>query len=54
MLLALFLEPFEPLFRASIHLLTFMTVFLVAIASGLRVSSLLALLVYPGLAHWEP
>ena len=54
MLQALSLEPFEPMFRASIHHLTIKTVFLVAIASGHRVSTLQALSVDPGHVRWEP
>ena len=45
--------PFEPLHKASLRLLTIKTVFLVAIASGHRVSSLQALCVDPGHLRWE-
>ena len=45
--------PFEPLHKASLRHLTLKTVFLVAIASGHRVSSLQALCVDPGHLRWE-
>ena len=45
--------PFEPLHKASLRLLTLKTAFLVAIASGHRVSSLRALCVDPGHLRWE-
>ena len=45
--------PFEPLHKASLRLLTLKTAFLVAIASGHRVSSLQALCVDPGHLRWE-
>ena len=45
--------PFEPLHKASLHHLTLKTVFLVAIASGHRVSTLQALSVDPGHIRWE-
>ena len=45
--------PFEPLHKASLRLLTLKTAFLVAIASGHRVSSLRALCVDPGHICWE-
>ena len=45
--------PFEPLHKASLHLLTLKTACLVAIASGHRVSSLQALCVDPGHLRWE-
>ena len=51
---ALMLEPFEPMCNASLHHLTIKTVFLVAIASGHRVSTLQALSVDPGHLRWEP
>ena len=44
---------FEPLHKASLHLLTIKTVFLVAIASGHRVSSIQALCVDSGHIRWE-
>ena len=45
--------PFEPLHKASLRLLTLKMAFLVAIASGHRVSSLKALCVDPGHLRWE-
>ena len=45
--------PFEPLHIASLCLLTLKMAFLVAIASGHRVSSLKALFIDPGHIHWE-
>ena len=45
--------PFEPLHKASLRLLTLKTAFLVAIASGHRVSSLKALCIDPGHIRWE-
>ena len=45
--------PFEPLHKASLRLLSLKTAFLVAIASGHRVSSLRALCVDPGHLRWE-
>ena len=45
--------PFEPLHKASLRLLTLKMAFLVAIASGHRVSSLQALCVDPGHLRWE-
>ena len=51
---ALSLEPFEPMYRASFHHLTLKTVFLVAIASGHRVSTFHALTIDPGHFRWEP
>ena len=50
---ALSKEPFEPMYKASLHHLTIKTVFLVAIASGHRVSTLQALSVEPGHIRWE-
>ena len=50
---ALAKEPFEPMHKASLHHLTLKTVFLVAIASGHRVSTLQALSVDPGHIRWE-
>ena len=47
-------EPFGPLSRASVHHLSLKTVFLVAIASGHRVSTLQALSVDQGHICWEP
>ena len=51
---ALAKEPFEPMYKASLHHITIKTVFLVAIASGHRVSTLQALSVDPGHIRWEP
>ena len=45
--------PFEPLHKASLRILTIKTAFLVAIASGHRVSLLQALCVDPGHLRWE-
>ena len=45
--------PFEPLHKASLRILMIKTAFLVAIASGHRVSSLQALCVGPGHLRWE-
>ena len=50
---ALASAPFDPLHKASLRLLTLKTAFLVAIASGHRVSSLQALCVDPGHLRWE-
>ena len=50
---ALAKPPFEPLARASFHHLTVKTVFLIAIASGQRRSSLHALTLEPGHIRWE-
>ena len=50
---ALASAPFEPLHKASLRLLTLKTAFLVAIASGHRVSSLRALCVDPEHLCWE-
>ena len=47
-------EPFEPLSRASVHHLSIKTVFLVAIASGHRVSTFQALSIDQGHICWEP
>ena len=44
---------FEPLHKASLRLLTLKMAFLVAIASGHRVSSLKALCIDPGHIRWE-
>ena len=46
--------PFEPMSRASLHHITMKTVFLVAFASGHRVSTLKALTIDPGHIRWEP
>ena len=46
--------PFEPLHKASLHCLAIKTAFLVAIASGHRISTLHALSIEPGLFRWEP
>ena len=51
---ALAQAPFEPMYKASLHHITIKTVFLVAIASGHRVSTLQALSVDPGHIRWEP
>ena len=51
---ALSKAPFEPLHKASLHCLAIKTAFLVAIASGHRVSTLHALSVEPGHIRWEP
>ena len=45
--------PFEPLQQASLFHLTIKTVFLIAIASGQRRSSLQALSIEPGHLRWE-
>ena len=45
--------PFEPLQKASLFFLTVKTVFLIAIASGQRCSSIHALSVDPGHLRWE-
>lgn len=50
---ALSKEPFEPLGMASLRSLTIKTVFLVAIASGHRVSTLQALSIEAGHLRWE-
>ena len=46
--------PFEPLHQASLHCLAIKTVFLVAIASSHRISTLHALSIEPGHVRWEP
>ena len=46
--------PFEPLHKVSLHCLAIKTAFLVAIASGQRVSALHALAIEPGHVRWEP
>ena len=46
--------PFEPLHKASLHCLAIKTAFLVAIASGHRISTLHALSIEPGYIRWEP
>ena len=46
--------PFEPLHKASLHCLAIKTAFLVAIASGHRVSTIHALSIEPGHIRWEP
>ena len=46
--------PFEPLTQASFYHLSIKTVFLIAVASGHRRSSLHALTVDPGHIRWEP
>ena len=51
---ALLEAPFEPLHRASLLCLAFQMAFLVAIASGHRISSLHALSIEPGHILWEP
>ena len=51
---ALAKEPFEPMSKASLHHLTLKAAFLVAIASGHRVSTLNALSVDPVHIRWEP
>ena len=53
MLRALGKAPFEPLHKASLYHLTIKTVFLVAVASGQRQSTLHALLSDPGHLRWE-
>ena len=50
---ALAKPPFEPLAQASFHHLTVKTVFLVAVASGQRRSTLHALTLEPGHIRWE-
>ena len=45
---------FEPLHKASLHCLAIQTAFLVAIASGHRISTLHALSIEPGHIRWEP
>ena len=50
---ALVKPPFEPMAQASFHHLTVKTVFLVAIASGQRRSTLHALTLEPGHVRWE-
>ena len=50
---ALAKPPFEPLAQASFYHLSIKTVFLIAVASGHRRSSLHALTVDPGLIRWE-
>ena len=47
-------SPFEPMNKASLHDLTIKTAFLVAIATGHRVSTIHALSVDPGHIRWEP
>ena len=51
---ALSKAPFEPLHKASLHFLSIKAAFLVAIASGHRVSTLQALSIDPGHIRWEP
>ena len=51
---ALAKEPFEPMSQASLRCVTLKTVFLVAIASGHRVSTLKALSVDPGHIRFDP
>ena len=46
--------PFEPLHKASLHHLSIKSAFLVAIASGHRISTLHALSIDPGHLRWEP
>ena len=46
--------PFEPLHKASLHCLAIKTAFLVAIASGHRVSTIHALSIELGHIRWEP
>ena len=50
---ALAKPPYEPLAQASFHHLTVKTVFLVAVASGQRRSTLHALTLEPGHIRWE-
>ena len=50
---ALASSPFEPLHKASLFHLTLKTVFLLAVASGQRQSSLQALSIDPGHLRWE-
>ena len=50
---ALAKAPFEPLHKVSLYFLTVKTVFLIAIASGQRCSSIHALSVEPGHLRWE-
>ena len=50
---ALAKPPFEPLAQASFHHLTVKTVFLIAVASGQRRSTLHALTLEPGHIRWE-
>ena len=45
---------FEPLHKASLRFLSIKAAFLVAIASGHRVSTLQALSIHPGHLRWEP
>ena len=54
MLRVLMEAPFEPLATTSLHNLTLKTLFLVAVASGLRVSTLQALCLDLGHIRWEP
>ena len=53
MLCSLTSSPFEPLHQASLLHLTLKTVFLLAVASGQRRSSLQALSIEPGHLRWE-
>ena len=46
--------PFEPLHKASLNCLAIKAAFLVAIASGHRISTLHALSIEPGHIRWEP
>ena len=50
---ALSKAPFEPLHKASLHFLSIKAAFLVAIASGHRVSTLQALSIEPGHIRWS-
>ena len=50
---ALARAPFEPIHKASLHILSIKAAFLVAIASGHRVSTLHALSIEPGHVRWE-
>ena len=51
---ALARAPFEPIHKASLHILSVKAAFLVAIASGHRVSTLHALSIEQGHVRWEP
>ena len=46
--------PFEPLHKASLYCVAFKSAFLVAIASGHRISTLHTLSFEPGHIRWEP
>ena len=51
---ALARAPFEPIHKASLHILSIKAAFLLAITSGNRVSTLHALSIEPGHVRWEP